>query len=290
MLDLVARLSTGADIPDAPGERFPRVHSVVISAEDSNSKVLVPRLMDLQADLDRVWFFHPDWEANYSLATLDYLESLRKQIGPELKLIAIDPPTSYLGKTNEHSNAELRALLAPLTRWADQHGIVILLLTHFGKDAKDQRDLIARVIGSVAWVNIARSVFGFMADPGDRARRLLVHTKNSYGPLAPTLAYRIVELPAGDVVVDWLGRSTLTADNAIQSIGTRDQQAVAFLTEAFRQKREWASKEIHEHAKQHGLDHNNITSPATQSLPILKEPPTTNRPHWIWRAKPGWPI
>jgi hypothetical protein len=72
-------------------------------------------------------------------------------------LIVIDPPTNYLGDTDEHKNAEVRAVLTNLVAWLNGRDVACVLITHVNKQVGKGTDAINRVLGSVAWGSTAGS-------------------------------------------------------------------------------------------------------------------------------------
>ena len=115
---------------------------------------------------------------------------------PNVRLVIVDPISAYLGKgglggSNSHNNAEMRALLAPLSVLATKYRVAILAITHLNK-APGQA--IYRVMGSLAFVALARATWFVVKDPNDPSRRLLMPTKINVGAdNGPGLAYRIQE-------------------------------------------------------------------------------------------------
>jgi hypothetical protein len=86
------------------------------------------------------------------------------------------------------------ALLARLTAIARYRGVAILAVAHFSK-TPNRREFY-RIRGSVSLVAAARSILWLTTAPDCPARRILTQVKNTHGPLAPPLAFRIVVGPA----------------------------------------------------------------------------------------------
>lgn len=53
--------------------------------------------------------------------------------------VIIDPITAYLGKIDSHKNADVRALLAPLSDLAARHNTAIIGISHLNKSRADRR-------------------------------------------------------------------------------------------------------------------------------------------------------
>ena len=96
---------------------------------------------------------------------------------PGIKLIIIDPISAYLGRTNSHNNAEVRAVLAPLAKLAADHRVAIVAITHLNKSLTT--DPLARIMGSTAFIAAVRSAFLVERDKHNAERRLFLPLKSN---------------------------------------------------------------------------------------------------------------
>jgi hypothetical protein len=116
--------------------------------------------------------------------------------------------------------------------------------------------------------------------------------KNNVGPLASTLAFRIV--PTADLArIEWLGAVNRTTNEVLNRVPrkSRGECAVAWLEDRFRESREWRSDDLHAAAKNFGLSRSSLWSPEVQALPIVKRKRMTQagEPYWTWIAGENWP-
>ena len=118
------------------------------------------------------------------------------------RLVVLDPVTAYLGGTDSHRNAEIRALLAPLSDLAARLGVAVLAVTHL---RKGEGPAIYRLMGSLAFVAAARAAYAVGRDPDDTtgARRFVVPVKNNLGNDRTGLAYRLMAPDGGVPAVAW---------------------------------------------------------------------------------------
>ena len=89
----------------------------------------------------------------FNLATdLALLLSKIDEIG-DVVLVIIDPVSAYLGvgKVNNSSTTDVRAVLAPLTKLAEEKKISIIGIMHFNKKA-DVTNAMLRIADSLAYV------------------------------------------------------------------------------------------------------------------------------------------
>ena len=113
LLDIATRITRGMAWPYAGGECAEPGKVLFISGEDDEDDTLVPRLIEMGADRTKIAFLSTDAHDNFTMAALKLLTDVVDQIG-DVRMVAIDPPTSYLGGVDDHKNSELRALLTPL--------------------------------------------------------------------------------------------------------------------------------------------------------------------------------
>src|SRR4029079_2276535 len=112
--------------------------------------------------------------------------------------------SSYLGRVDSHRNAEVRAVLEPLGQMAARRKVAVLAITHFSKGTAARA--LDRVVGSIAFVAMARSGFMIVKDPADATRRLLVSLKSNVAEEPAGLAFRIRSAITGNLttsVVEW---------------------------------------------------------------------------------------
>jgi putative DNA primase/helicase len=294
LCDLSARVSVGGEWPCAGGECATPGQVLFISGEDDPDDTLVPRLIEMGADLDRIRFLTTQAQDRFTLADLPMLDRAVAEMGGGVRFVAVDPPTAYLGGVNDHKNAELRQLLTPLKNWTAKHRLALVFNTHVTKPQGAKVEAMMRVMGSVAWVNAVRAAHMFARDPDDPDRRLCVPMKNNLGPERKGLAYRIVA--SGDELakVEWGGEVDTTADQAVghdMRKVKREVVAADWLVECFRERLEWPSDELFRAAKEHGVSHNALFD-AKKMLDLPKARKVTHEngnTAWVWWVPPDWP-
>lgn len=220
---------------------------IILSGEDDPADTIRPRLEAAGADLSHCFVLDAVRELGDDLTPrermfdlardIERLSSMVERVG-DVALISIDPITAYLGETDSHRNAEVRALLAPLARLAEQHGAAIVGVSHFAKAGGAAA--LMRVMGSLAFVAAARAAYAVTRDPDDSARRLFLPLKNNIGDDQTGYAFRIerMTLPGGietSRVVWDAERVTITADQAMtlepDDERTATDEAMDFLRE-----------------------------------------------------------
>ncbi len=227
---MAAIVSTGGCWP-VDRTRCEMGNVVILSAEDDPADTIRPRLEAAGADLSRVFILDAVVEGYrgdgseihraFNLKTdLARLGAMLEEIGGAA-LIVVDPITAYLGDADSHKNAEIRALLSPLSDLAAKYGAAVVCVSHFNKATGGEA--LMRVTGSLAFVAAARAAFVVAKDPENEARRLFLPLKNNIGNDQTGLAFSIqsaqIKSAAGLIEtsrVMWEAETvTVTADEAM---------------------------------------------------------------------------
>lgn len=289
LCEITARLTTGRILPEettaAP------LCNVLFISEDPIEYVLVPRLMELKADLTRVAFM--TWEAMdaYTLGDKDTLQRAYEQAGCP-KLVIFDPPGNFLGGKDEHKNAEVRSVVMKLVSWLDEHQVAAVFVTHINRRLEKGVEALDRIMGSVAWGTTARIALGFADDPNTTGQCVCAGIKNNLGPKAPTLGYEIkkTDLLA---IIEWKGIQEVNADEAFNKVKRvpRAARAADWLIVRFREKSSWPSDDLYDIGRGEGVSRSAIWE-AASALPLIRQnvsPQDGGKRFWQWTAKPGWP-
>jgi putative DNA primase/helicase len=300
---IAAVVTTGGLWP-ADHQQSPHADVLFLTAEDDPADTLRPRLEAAGADLARVHVidgvtkgYTGDGSRTtraFSLeADLQALEAKLAELG-DVAVVVIDPITAYLGGTDSHKNADVRALLAPLSELAARHNVAIIGVSHLSKAAGMQA--LMRVSGSLAFVAAARAAYLVATDPQDKTRRLFLPMKNNLGPDATGLAFRIegatVASPAGTLTTSRVCWETepvsITADQALQAECPPER------TTALDVAKEWlqdalahgllTAEDVSDRAKAEGISTKTLQR-ASKALKVQKQKSGMEGP-WSWSLPP----
>ena len=184
--DIIGRCTTGGTWPCNEG-RAPVGNVIWLTAEDDIADTVVPRLVAAGANLDRVHIVGmtktDDGSRMFNLATdLELLHKRIEEVG-DVVLVVIDPMSAYLGvgKINNSSTADVRGMLGPLTKLAEDKRLSVIGIMHFNKKA-DVTNAMLRIADSLAYVAAARHVYVVVDDPENDKCRLFVKAKNNLAP------------------------------------------------------------------------------------------------------------
>ena len=159
---LASAVSNGARWP-VGGGNAPQGSVILLSDEDAIADTIRPRLDAAGADCSRVHALQMVQEITeegetlnrgFNLATdVERLAAVVKRLG-DVALIQIDPISAYLGGIDSHKNADVRALLSPLSDLAERFNVAIVVVTHLNKGSGAA---MYRSVGSIAFTAAART-------------------------------------------------------------------------------------------------------------------------------------
>jgi len=149
----------------------------------------------------------------------------------DVRLIIIDPPGAYLGsQVDSYKDTDVRRVLAPLAKLAQDTGALVLLVVHLNKrsDGSPQQ----RISGSTAWTAAPRAAF-LAVEHKPTQKRYLVPVKNNLGDDRTGYEYRILEkliqcqhAQIKSSYIDWMGTTNITASELLTPPRARSGSAV----------------------------------------------------------------
>ena len=182
------------------GGRCDAGNVLIWSGEDDPADTLLPRLIAMGADKDRVYFvqgsridgevvpFDPARDLGQLLAAIENIGGIR--------LLVVDPIVSAVAG-DSHKNTEVRRSLQPLVDLASSCQCAVLGISHFSKGGQGQ-DPTSRVVGSIAFGAVARVVMVAARVRGEdgEVRRILARSKSNIGPDSGGFEYDIDQVEA----------------------------------------------------------------------------------------------
>jgi putative DNA primase/helicase len=226
-IDLLARITRGADWPDGQPNTYGPKKAVLMNIEDGLADMIAPRFRlanGVPESLCSVRGVRVQKKDSFhdGLLALDkdihLLCDLARSI-PDLGIIVIDPITQYLGKARMNLDDEIRNVLGPLLPLAEELKIVIVLVAHFNKNG-NTTDPLARIQGGNAFVGMARSVYVFSEDKSkDKYAHILSPARSketSYLYHTEQVSQEIDGVKTDVIKVVWDGVSDTSAETAIE--------------------------------------------------------------------------
>src|SRR6516225_8896064 len=279
---MAAAITTGGQWPCNEGQAA--LGSVIIlSAEDDAADTIRPRLDAAGADPTRILIVSAvqsdDGKGRRTFNLQADLDLLEQEItkARDVRLVIIDPISSYMGKTDSHKNSDVRGVLEPVGEMAARLRIAVVSVTHKSKGKGNSA--INSAIGSIGFTGVARSAFLVDKDPDDQDRRLFLQIKNNIAKDPGGLAFRIgQQLLPGDIIgsaIFWDSqRVSCTADQVLaanENASDRPAQTEAedFLRDLLRDGPRPA-KDVEAEAKEAGISWRTVNR-AKKTLGVVAE-------------------
>lgn len=188
--EIASCLSTGRPWP-VSNERPTVGVSLFLAAEDHLEYIVRPSLEAMQADMEKIGYVTMTTAEGedrlFSLQTdLAELRAEVKKTGA--RFVVLDPINAYLGENvDNYKDPDVRRVLTPLAKLAEELNIAIVLIMHLTKD--EQRQILYRAGGSMAFVAVVRSIFVVTHDPENRNRKMFAHMVLQMRRRSKTLAF-----------------------------------------------------------------------------------------------------
>lgn len=224
---------------------------------------------------------------------------------PAIRLIVIDPISSYLGNVNMIAEQSVRSVLTPLRLMAMRRNVAVLSVMHLNK--KSELDAISRVGGAMAFIGVARSAWLFIRDESSEegevkdsftmCRMKSNLTASKGGGMSYSISSRPVMTDEGEVFapyIVWGEKINKSADDSLGRTGSKRepgrpvnsdsdlQRAIAYLQDALRDGARW-NKELKEEAKE---KHDITVRTLERAKGQLKVAARKDGKKWMWELAP----
>ena len=248
------------------------------TAEDGLGDTVKPRLMEAEADLDRVLVID---ESKQELSLSDErIEKAIRQNGA--RLIILDPIQAYVGeKTDMNKANEIRPIFRRLAEVAERTACAVILIGHLNKAAGGQSAY--RGLGSIDFRAAARSVLLIGRVKREPNIRVIVHDKSSLAPEGKPMAFCLDP----ETGFEWVGEYDITADELLSGAGgntaTKTEQAETLILDLLADENEMTSEEVMKAAAEVGISERTL-KPARRNLETRIEVKRRGN-QWYYRLK-----
>ena len=223
------------------------------TAEDGLGDTIKPRLMEAEADLDRILVID---ESKQGLSLSDErIERAIRQTGA--RLIILDPIQAYVGeKTDMNKANEIRPMFRRLAEIAERTGCAVILIGHLNKAAGGQSAY--RGLGSIDFRAAARSVLLIGRVKREPNVRVIVHDKSSLAAEGKPIAFCLDP----ETGFSWIGEYDITADELLSGAGgntaTKTEQAERLILDLLADGKELASEDLVKAAAEAGISERTV--------------------------------
>lgn len=180
---------------------------VFICKEDSFSYVMKPRLEKLEANCNNIIGLDCETGARMMLDP-NGIKEIREIVGDfRPDLFVIDPIMSMInGRVNTKDQNAVREVIGALPAIGQEFGCTFTPVAHLNKT--NDPEPMNRVMASVDFVALPRSVLFVGCDPDDHSTTAMAHIKSNVGPIGQPLGYQVDKTG----MFTWSGFSDLTGD------------------------------------------------------------------------------
>ena len=219
------------------------------TAEDGLGDTVKPRLMEAEADLERVLVID-DRDTPLTLADERIARAIREN---NARLVIIDPVQAFMGADVDMNRAnEVRPIFRSLGDIAQATGCAIVLIGHLNKAAGTQSTY--RGLGSIDITAAVRSLpfIGKLKD--SPTTRVLIHEKSSLAPPGQSLAFSLGD----EKGFEWIGAYDITADELLAGTDTaktesKTAQAQMLILELLADGKRMPSAELEKAVNERGI-------------------------------------
>ena len=219
------------------------------TAEDGLGDTVKPRLIEADADLERVLVID-DRDAPLTLADERIARAIREN---NARLVIIDPVQAFLGADVDMNRAnEVRPIFRSLGDIAQATGCAIVLIGHLNKAAGTQSTY--RGLGSIDITAAVRSLLFIGKLKDIPTTRVLIHEKSSLAPPGQSLAFSLGD----EKGFEWIGAYDITADELLAGTDTaktesKTAQAQMLILELLADGKRMPSAELEKAVNERGI-------------------------------------
>ena len=246
-MHLAAACTNGKLMPNM--ERLEPFNVIYQTAEDGLGDTVKPRLMEANADLERVLVID-DRDTPLTLADERIARAIREN---NARLVIIDPVQAFLGADVDMNRAnEVRPIFRSLGDIAQATGCAIVLIGHLNKAAGTQSTY--RGLGSIDITAAVRSLLFIGKLKDSPTTRVLIHEKSSLAPPGQSLAFSLGD----EKGFEWIGAYDITADELLAGADTaktesKTAQAQMLILELLADGKRMPSAELEKAVNERGI-------------------------------------
>lgn len=210
---------------------------VVLSMEDAAESVVIPRFEASGGFLNNLKIIEGDKEKDHFGIESEGIIRFDRDLGrlaltldeiKDVKLIIVDPITSYIGDIDDNKNVEVRKMYSKLIGIARKHECAIILNTHLAKGAIGKGGKAAhKVLGSIAYTAAARAVYFVNFDDDSKTKRKVVPSKNNYGNDKDGFAYFVEKIKDNEITTTCINFSDEKVCESVDDLFSDDDSKFA---------------------------------------------------------------
>lgn len=258
-------------------EPFEPFNMIFQTAEDSLGDTVKPRLLSVEADLERVLVID-DADNTLTLADERIENAIREN---NARLVIIDPLQAFLGANVDMNRAnEVRPIFRRLADVAQAINCAIVMIGHLNKAAGSQSTY--RGLGSIDITAVVRSLLFIGKVKSDPTTRVIVHEKSSLAPPGQSLAFSLGD----EKGFRWIGAYDISAEDLLaggegSKTELKQEQAVKLIEQFLSEGRKVSIAEINKEAVERGISERTVRL-ARNSMGDKIASERQGKDWWIW--------
>ena len=258
-------------------EPFEPFNMIFQTAEDGLGDTVKPRLLSVEADLERVLVID-DADNTLTLADERIENAIREN---NARLVIIDPLQAFLGANVDMNRAnEVRPIFRRLADVAQAINCAIVMIGHLNKAAGSQSTY--RGLGSIDITAVVRSLLFIGKVKSDPTTRVIVHEKSSLAPPGQSLAFSLGD----EKGFRWIGAYDISAEDLLaggegSKTELKQEQAVKLIEQFLSEGRKVSIAEINKEAVERGISERTVRL-ARNSMGDKIASERQGKDWWIW--------
>ncbi|GAH54104.1 unnamed protein product, partial [marine sediment metagenome] len=200
-LYMISRIPGGGTWPDLPEEEVKKGKVILLTAEDELADTVRPRIDAMEGDASKITVVKCT-KVEGKIRSFSLIEDVLKlenliKEKRNVRAVIIDPLSAYMSssgknKIDSYRDADVRSVLEPFSRLAEEHNLSIIGIMHLNKSTVKA---IYRVLGSIGFVGSSRATWLVVKDRDWKITdlRFLVGLKLNLTSDPGALAFRITD-------------------------------------------------------------------------------------------------
>lgn len=279
---IAAAVSNGDPLPGQEGRTLYPMNALLIGMEDKAEDTLAPRLLSLNANMDRVFLYQGF--LHFDDAGMKLMKDLMQE--SKARLFVIDPIVAYLGsKMDMNRSNEVRPIMNNIKSIAEEFDAVGIIVRHLRK-ASPGAASGHRLSSGMGSMDFTASVRGeWQTSEGKDGTLYLDHIKSNMGPKGKSIIYSIIddEFHFGGQVEPF----TMAPASRVSRKYASEDRARQFLFDLLKDKPEGAiAGDIYLAAKAAGIGERALRN-ARATVAIVAK---SGKAGWVWKLNPNAPL
>jgi RecA-family ATPase len=278
---IAASVTTGKPLPGDNRENKPS-NVLILTGEDDPADTIRPRMDSIGANPKLVQMLPAvigdDGKERHVSLVKDLGALEIALVEKDHSLVIIDPLNAYLGGgVDTYNDADIRTVLAPISKLASKHKVAILCIRHLTKTKGGSA--LYRGQGSIAYIAAARMALLVAKHPDNPNIRVIAGVKTNITGKSKSMSFEIDD----QGMFYWRGEVDIDADTLLQATSENQKDSTLQDAEQFLFDLLWdtpmSAKEVFSQGEDAGFSRRTLER-AKKSMKVLSK---RNGKSWAWQ-------